>query len=130
MTIPTTCFLPSAPPKSFYRPQPIVTPIPDSPRRPLPKEFPPTASAPPSTNDSFNASTVTAWSSSTSGKTPLSGITPKESSTPTSGRRVILSGELLPSTPFGTVRKRSILLPIHYRFFPKLHFTLCDCRSL
>ena len=101
MTFPTTSFLPSAPPKSFYRPQPIATPKPDSPRCPLPPEFPPTPSAPLSSHDSFNASTLPACSSSTSGKTPLSGVTPKESSAPTSGRRGIQSGELPPSTPPG-----------------------------
>ena len=101
MTFPTTSFLPSAPPKSFYRPQPIAAPIPASPRCPLPPEFPPTPSAPLSSNDFFNASTLPACSSSTSGKTPLSGITRKESSTPTSGRRDIQSGELSPSTPTG-----------------------------
>ena len=101
MAFPTTFFLPSAPPKSFYRPQPIATPIPASPRCPLPPEFPPTPSAPLSSHDSFNASTLPACSSSTSGKTPLSGVTPKESSTPTSGRRGIQSGELPPSTPPG-----------------------------
>ena len=101
MTFPPTSFLPSAPPKSFYRPQPIATPIPASPRCPLPPEFPPTPSAPLSSHDSFNASTLPACSSSTSGKTPLSGVTPKESSTPTSGRRGIQSGELPPSTPPG-----------------------------
>ena len=42
MTFPPTSFLPSAPAKSFYRPQPIATPIPASPRCPLPPEFPPT----------------------------------------------------------------------------------------
>ena len=101
MTFPTTSFLPSAPPKSFYRPQPIATPIPTSPRCPLPPEFPPTPLAPLSSHYSFNASTFPACSSCTSGKTPLSGVTPKESSTPTSGRRGIQSGELPPSTPPG-----------------------------
>ena len=99
MTFPTTSLLPCAPPKTFDRPQPIATPIPASPRRPLPPEFPPTRSAPLSSHDSFNASTLPACSSSTSGKMPLSEITPKESSTPTSGRRGIQSGELSPSTP-------------------------------
>ena len=101
MTFPMTSFLPSAPPKSFYRPQPIATPIPASPRCSLPPEFPPTPSAPLSSHDSFNASTLPACSSSTSGTTPLSGITSKERSTPTSGRRGIQSGELPPSTPPG-----------------------------
>ena len=101
MTFPTTSFLPSAPPKSFYRPQAIATPIPSSPRCPLPPEFPPTPSTPLSSHDSFNASTLPACSSSTSGKTPLSGVTPKESSTPTSGRRGMQSGELPPPTPPG-----------------------------
>ena len=101
MTFPTTSLLSSAPPKSFYRPQPIATPIPASPRCPLPPEFPPTPSALFSSHDSFNASTLPACSSSTSGKTPLSGVTPKESSTPTSGRRGIQSGEIPPSTPPG-----------------------------
>ena len=94
-------FLSCAPPKSFYRPQPIATPTPASPRRPLPPEFSPTPSTLLSSHDSFNASTLPACSSSTSDKTPLSGITPKESSTPTSGRRGIQSGELPPSTPPG-----------------------------
>ena len=97
MTFPTTSLLPCAPPKSFYRPQPNATPIPASPRRPLPPDFPSTPSAP----LSFNASTLPACSSSTSCKTPLSGITPKESSTPTSGRRGIQSSELPPLTPPG-----------------------------
>ena len=101
MTFPTTSFLPSAPLESFYCPQPIATPIPASPRCPLPQEFPPTPSALLSSHDSFNASTLPACSSSTSGKTPLSGVTPKESSTPTSGRRGIQSSELPPSTPPG-----------------------------
>ena len=101
LTFPTTSFLPSAPPKYFYRPQPIATPIPASPRCPLPPEFPPTPSAHLSSHDSFNASTLPACYSSTSGKTTLSGVTPKENSTPTSGRRGIQSGELPPSTPPG-----------------------------
>ena len=89
MTIPTTFFLPSAPPKSFYGPQPIATPIPLSPRRPLPPEFPPKPSAPPSSQDSFNASTLPACSSPTCGKTPLFATTPRKGSTPTSDRRGI-----------------------------------------
>ena len=101
MTFPTVSFLPSSPPKSFYRPQPIATPIPASTRCPLLPEFPPTASAPLNSHDSFNASTLPAYSSSTSGETPLSGITSKERSTPTNGRRGIQSGELPPSTPPG-----------------------------
>ena len=104
---PTTFFLSCAPPKSFHRPQPIATPIPASPRRPLPPEFSPTPSTPLSSHDSFNASTLPACSSSTSDKTPLSGITPKESSTPTSGRRGIQSGELPPSTPPGPSRSEA-----------------------
>ena len=101
MTFPTTSLLPSALPKSFYRPQPIATPIPASPRCPLLPEFPPTPSAPLSSHDSFNASTLPACSSSSSGKTLLSGVTPRESSTPISGRRGLQSGELPPSTPPG-----------------------------
>ena len=101
ITFPTTSFLPFAPPKSFYRPQPFATPIAASPRCPLPPEFPLTPTAPPSSHDSFNASTLPACSSSSSGKTPLFGVTPKKSSTPTSSRRGIQFGELPPSTPPG-----------------------------
>ena len=101
MTFPTTSFLPPAPPMSLHRPQLIATPTPASPRHPLPPEFSPTPSAPLSPHDSFNASTLPACSSSTGGKTPLSGVAPRESSTPTSGRRGIQSGELPPSTPPG-----------------------------
>ena len=124
MTFPTTSFLPPAPPESFYCPQPLAMPIPSSPQRPLPPEFPPTPSAPLSSHDSFNASTLPACSSSTCGKTPLSGITPKENSTPTSGRRGIQTGAVNTSC---SVRTRSILLPLH---FPKLHSGLRNCRSL
>ena len=102
ITFPTTLFLPCVPPKPFYRPQPIATPIPVSPRGPLPPEFLPTPSAPLSSHDSFIESTLLACSSSTSGKLLLSGTTPKESSTPASGRRGIQSGELPPSTPPGS----------------------------
>ena len=101
MTFPKTSFLPCASQKSFYRPQPFAVPIPASPRRPLPPEFPPTPSAPLFSHEPFNASTLPARSSSTSGKTPLSEITPKQSSTPTAGRQGIQSGELPSSIPPG-----------------------------
>ena len=100
MTFPTS-LLTSAPPKSFYRPQPIATPIPASPQRPLPSESPPKPSAPLSSQDSFNASTLPACLSSPCGKTLLSRTTPRESSTPTSGRRGKQFGELPSSTPPG-----------------------------
>ena len=101
MTFPPTSVLPSAPPKSFYRPEPIATPIPASARCPSPPEFPPTPSASLSSHDSFNASTLPACSSSTSGETPLSGINSKEGFTPRFGRRGMHSGKLPPSTPPG-----------------------------
>ena len=101
MTLRTFSFSPSAPPVSSFRPKLIETPTPISPQRSLPPEFSPTLSAPLSSRNVFNASTLLASSSSSCGKSPLSRITPGESSFPTSSRRGIHFSKPSPSTPPG-----------------------------
>ena len=116
MTFPTTWFLPSAPFKSFYRPQPIATP------------------------SAHLADTVP---TNTIGPSFLSRFFQCIQPAPrplVAKRRSELHSDIWPSrytiwraTAVNTswsVRKRSILLPLYFPFFPKLHSRLCNCRSL
>ena len=86
---------------SSSRPNSIAKPTPTSSQRSSSPEFSPTLPALPSSQDSFNAFTLLACSSSSCGKSPLSRTTPRDSSTPMSSRQCIQFGKRPPSSPPG-----------------------------
>ena len=127
MTFPTTSFLPSAPPKSFYRPQPIATPIPVSPRCP----GVPTNTIGPSFPSRFlqrihltSLFLVHWWQNAA-----LWSCSKGELNSDIWPSRYAIWRATAVNTSW-SVRKRSILLPLHFPFFPKLLSGLCNCRSL